>query len=212
MARLTWGASGARFYEGGIDQGVFFLGNNAGVPWNGLRSVSEGAASSAPRPFYLDGVKYLNLSTGADFEAVVSAYSAPEGFDACVGRVAIAPGLLATEQRRLPFAFSYRTKLGNDESGLDYGYQIHIVYNALATPAQIQRNTISSAPAPADLSWNVSTIPAIVAGIRPTAHFIIDSLSANPEALSTLEAILYGDASQNARLPGAAELISILGA
>lgn len=211
MARLNWGEVGTRLYEGGIDRGVFYLGTDPGVPWNGLRTVSEGASAPAPRPFYLDGIKYLNLSTSADFEATITAFAAPEGFDACVGRVSLAAGLFATEQRRLPFSFTYRTLIGNDDVGIDFGHKIHIVYNAMATPAQVQRNSLGGQTEPANLSWNITTVPPIVSGIRPTAHYIVDSRLADPTALQNLEDILYGDASNNSRLPDVAELISILG-
>jgi len=211
MARLEWGASGSRLFEMGLDRGIFFLGTAAGVPWNGLISVSEGSGSASPRPFYLDGIKYLNLSTAEDFAATLESYYAPEGFDECDGHYAIAAGLFATEQPRKTFALSYRTLIGNDTDAELHGYKIHLVYNILATASARNRKTLSDSVEPTVLSWDLATKPPVYTGYRPTAHYIIDSRYADSTALATFEGILYGDSESDSRLPDPDELVTIFG-
>ena len=41
MSRLTWADPGERFFEIGVDRGVLYVGDDAGVAWNGLISVDE---------------------------------------------------------------------------------------------------------------------------------------------------------------------------
>lgn len=210
MARIIWGASGERYFETGLDRGVFFLDLVSGVPWNGLISVSEGSGGAA-RPFYLDNQKYLNLSGAEDFNASISAFFAPKGFDVCDGSYAISPGLFATQQPRKPFNFTYRTLLGNDVDGTLHAYKIHLVYNALATPGDRQRQTIGNSTEAAELSWDISTLPPEITGFRPTAHFVIDSRTADQIVLSRLEDLLYGTVLSESKMPSVVELIALFG-
>ena len=73
MARLVWDNVGERFYEAGVDRGVLYV-DDVGTPWSGLVSVDETPTGGEARPFYIDGVKYLNLSAQEEFAATISAY------------------------------------------------------------------------------------------------------------------------------------------
>lgn len=211
MAKIKWGEAGTRFFEAGLDQGVFFLGVSAGVPWNGLISVDETSLGGETRPFYQDGFKMLNLAGAEEFGATVQSFYPPVGFAACDGTLAISNGLYATQQPRAPFSFSYRTRIGNDIDGIDLGYKIHIVYNALAASSDRSRSTITESAEPQPFSWEITTLPPIVTGFKPTAHFEIDSRTSDPEALAEFEGILYGTVEENSRLPSVVEMISIFG-
>ena len=211
MAKIIWGVSGERYFETGLDKGVFFLGTAVGVPWNGLISVSEGTGGASARPFYLDGKKILNLSSVEEFEAKVSSFFSPVGFDVCDGSYAISPGLFATQQPRKSFSFTYRTLLGNDVDAEHHAYKIHLVYNALAIPSDRERRTINENAEAVPLSWDVSTLPPAVTGLKPTAHFVIDSRTADATVLSNLEDLLYGTDLQNSAMPTVAELITLFG-
>lgn len=212
MAKIIWGEAGSRYFEAGLDRGVFFLDANPGLPWNGLISVDERSSGGEARPIYLDGFKILNLAGAEEFEATIGSYYPPVGFEVCDGTVSISNGLFATQQPRKPFSFSYRTRIGNDLEGVDLGYKIHIVYNALALAAERNRSTISDQAEPQQFSWEVTTLPPIVAGLKPTSHFVIDSRFTDPEDLSDFEDILYGSEVAPSRLPDAEELLSIFGA
>lgn len=211
MAKINWGEAGTRFFEAGLDQGVFFLGTAAGVPWNGLISVDETSLGAETRPFYQDGIKMLNLSGAEEFGANVQSFYPPAGFEVCDGTLAISNGLYATQQPRVPFSFSYRTLVGNDIDGVDLGYKIHVVYNALASSSDRTRSTVSETAEPQPFNWEITTLPPIVTGFRPTAHFEINSRTSDPEALAEFEAILYGSGESNSRLPTVAEMIAIFG-
>lgn len=207
MPRLEWGVAGQRFYETGVDQGVLYVDSAPGVPWMGLIAVSENPSGGDPRPLYIDGVKYLNLSSAEEYEASITALSAPVEFAPCDGAVAIQNGLFATQQPRKSFGFSYRTQIGNDAEGSDFGQKLHVVYNALAAPPQRSSNTINDGVDPLRLTWSISTMAPSITGYRPTAHLVVDSRYADEAALSALEDILYGDASHNARLPAPDEIV-----
>lgn len=206
MARVIWGESGNRFYEAGVDRGVLYV-DNIGVAWNGLTSVKESSSGGDPSPYYLDGVKYANIAASEEFEATIEAYSAPREFGQCDGTTSIQNGLFITQQKRKKFGFCYRTKRGNDTSGLEYGYKLHLVYNALAAPTDRENTTISASVDVNPLSWAVTTTPPVVSGYKPSAHMVIDSTQTTTARLKTVEDILYGTDAAAPRLPSQEELI-----
>lgn len=208
MTRLDWSALGERYFETGIDRGVLFV-NDVGYAWPGLISVSESPTGGDARPYYLDGIKYLNLASAEEFGATVEAYYSPPEFGPCDGTVSVHNGLFATQQPRKSFGFSYRTRVGNDTDGADHGYKIHLVYNALAAPTQRAYAAISDSVDPTALSWAVTTLPPAATGVKPTAHFVIDSRYAPVDLLATIEDILYGSDAAAARMPDAEELVSL---
>jgi hypothetical protein len=114
--------------------------------------------------------------------------------------------LFATQQRRRPFSFSYRSKIGSHIKGLDHGYKIHIVYNALAEPTSHSHKTLGEDNEAFNFSWNIKTRPPIVEGFRPTSHFVIDSRDTPEELLKLIEDMIYGTSEIDARLPSAGEL------
>lgn len=121
------------------------------------------------------------------------------------------PGLLVTSQTRRGFGLSYRTLIGNDTEQTDYGYLLHLVYNATAGVSSKSRETINENLDATEFSWNFDTTPVDVPGMKPTAHLIISSREADKTRLAKLEAILYGTESKEPRLPDPAEVIAILG-
>ena len=60
------------------------------------------------------------------------------------------------------------------------------------------------------LSWEVSTTPVNVTGHKPTASITIDSTKADATKLAALEAILYGAAETDARLPLPDEIATLM--
>lgn len=208
VTRLSWGTPGERFFEAGVDRGVLYV-DAAGVPWNGLVSVSESPVGGEPQPFYVDGVKYQNYHTSEEFEATVEAYTYPDEFADCDGTALVANGLFATGQRRKPFGLSYRTNVGNDIDGADHGYKIHLVYGATAAPSGKTNSTMSETVAPFNFSWKLTTKPPALRGRRRTAHFVIDSRTTPAEVLGHIEAILYGTEDTEPRLPVVPELVYI---
>lgn len=208
MARLIWSAVGERFYEAGVDRGVLYV-DGVGTPWSGLVSVDEAPTGGDANPYYLDGVKYLNLSKREEYQATLNAFFSPPEFDACDGVGTVRQGLFATQQRRKSFGLSYRSGIGNDVNGVDHGYKIHILYNALATPTQRRHNTMSSSVQPAALSWKITTKAIPVPDMMPSSHLVIDTREAPPSMVALLEDILYGNELNAPRLPDPEEVAAL---
>lgn len=209
MARIDWDARGTRYFEMGVDRGVLYPPSGPGVAWPGLLSVNETPTGAEERAYYIDGIKYLNLRSAEEFSATVEAFNSPSEFDVCDGNVSVHNGLIATQQPRKSFGLSYRTRLGNDLDGADHAYKIHLIYNALAAPANRNNVTMSDSVDPAKFSWTVTTLPPPVTGYKRTAHFVIDSRTADPTALAAVEDILYGTEADDPALPTPDELIAI---
>lgn len=209
MPRLVWDAAGTRLFEVGLDRGVLYVPGQAGVAWSGLVSVPETPSGGGARPYYQDGIKYLNLAEAEEFEATINAFAAPPEFGPCDGTAKIHNGLYATQQARKQFGLSYRTRLGNDTNGVDFGYKIHLVYNALAGPSERSYSSAGDSAEPIQLSWPITTLPPTITGYKRTAHLVIDSTQTAPAVLSEIEDILYGTASVAPALPTPNEIIAI---
>lgn len=207
MARINWSGSGTRVYEAGIDRGVLYVGDNAGVPWIGLVSVDQKSSGGQMKPRYLDGTKIGNRTSPEEFEATIDAFTYPEEFAVCDGTVRIENGLRLRQQRRKPFNLCYRSKIGNDLDGLSHGYRLHLLYNLTAEPSDHGYKTLTNDAEPVTFSWQVSARPPIISDYRPTAHFEIDSRDVPAELLQLLEDTLYGTDLEAPRLPSASELI-----
>ena len=211
---IVWDESGKRFYETGVEKGVLYVAEGGeypnGVAWNGLINVAEKPSGAEPTPLYADNIKYLNLMSNEDFAAGVEAYYYPDEFAACDGSAELAPGVTVGQQSRKKFGMSYVTKLGNDEEGTEHGYKIHLVYGCLAAPSEKSYGTVNESPEAITFSWELSTTPVAVPGLKPTACIVIDSTKVDPEKLAALEAALYGTGDKEAYLPLPTELATML--
>lgn len=197
MARLTWDKPGERYYETGVKQGVLYpiqTGGvySKGVAWNGLTAVTESPSGAEATALYADDIKYLNLMSNEEFGCTIEAYTYPDEFAACDGSASLATGVMIGQQKRQIFGLCYKTTLGNDVDGNDYGYKLHLVYGCLAAPSEKAYNTINDSPEAVTFSWEVSTTPVSVKGFKPTAQITIDSTKVTEEKLTALEDILYG--------------------
>lgn len=214
--KLTWDKTGERLYETGVDRGVLYpiqAGNeySKGVAWNGLTAVTESPSGAEATAMWADNMKYLNMMSAEEFGATVEAYMYPEEFAECDGSAEIAPGVYIGQQARKIFGLCYRTILGNDTENNDYGYKLHMIYGAQASPSEKPYNTINDSPEAITFSWELTTTPVSVEGFKPTATVTIDSTKCDAEKLAALEAILYGSEEAEARLPLPDEIASIIG-
>lgn len=207
MTRLVWGAIGERFFETGVDRGTLYVEDMDGVAWNGLVSVTESPNGGGISEYFIDGVKYLQQAAAEKFEATIEAYTYPEEFEICDGTVNVIRGLKMTYQPKKSFGLCYRTRVGNDVDGVDYGYKIHLVYNALAEPSQRDNKSIGESIDLDNFSWHIVTQPEDFTGYKPTAHLIIDSREVPSDLLKQIEDILYGAADTESRQPSPDELI-----
>lgn len=206
MARLTWDNVGDRIYELGIDRGVLYLSDGSGVPWNGLTSVDEDNSSES-EPVYFDGMKYRDVQSPSDYSATLKAFTYPDEFLEFEGYES-AGGLLVGNQRPKNFGLSYRTLIGNDLEGSEYGYKIHVLYNLSASPDTKSYASMSDQDSPSEFSWSVTGVPKFVPGFRPTCHIVFDSTKLDPADLSLVEDILYGTDAVGPRLPNPNEFVN----
>lgn len=214
MAKLVWDQTGERLYETGVKNCVLYIPTDGvyskGVAWNGITAVNESPSGAEPNPLYADDIKYLNLMSTEEFGASIEAYTYPDEFAQCDGSASIAKGVSIGQQTRKTFGLCYRTTLGNDTEGNDYGYKLHFIYGALAAPSEKAYATINDSPEAITFSWEISTTPVEVTGYKPTASLTIDSTAADPTKLAALEAILYGNETDEARLPLPNEIATLM--
>lgn len=215
MPRIIWDRAGEHLYETGVDHGVLYTAQSGvygkGVPWNGLTSVSESPSGADSNAQYADNIKYLNLISAEEFSATIEAFTYPEEFEVCDGSAAPVPGVIIGQQTRRPFGLSYRTLIGNDLEGTEYGYKIHLIYGATASPSSRDYGTVNDSPEAITFSWEITTTPVEVSGYKPTATMVIDSTKTSPANMAKIERILYGSDSSDPRLPMPDEVIKILG-
>lgn len=214
MSKIIWDEVGKRYYETGVKQGVLYpqsaLGTYPlGVPWNGLTEVTESPSGAESNPIYADDIKYLNLISAEEFGATVGAFTYPDEFALCDGSAELSAGVMVGQQTRKAFGLSYRTSLGNDITGQDYGYKLHLIYGAQASPTEKSYSTINDSPEALTFSWELTTTPVVVTGLKPTASLTIDSTKVDAAKLAALELILYGNTGVDPRLPLPDEIATI---
>lgn len=207
-----WDRQGERYYETGIDRGVLYIDNGPPIPWSGLTAVNETDGGAEYRPIYMDGLKVHTEVSNDEYSATVHAYAYPREFEVCVGNheFSVFSPLIVPGQSRKPFDFCYRTRKGNDIDGTDFGYKLHLVYNATAMSSEKNYATISDETELAEFAWEISTVPPRVPGFRPTGHLIIDMQMATPEIRDHIEHILYGTQYEEGRMPSVEEIQDII--
>lgn len=214
MTALTWDQVGERLYETGVDHGVLYIPDtngeySDGYAWNGLTTVTESPSGAEASPQYADNIKYLNLISAEEFGATIEAFTYPDEFAQCDGTAAPETGVFVGQQSRKSFGLCYRTKLGNDVDGTDYAYKLHLIYGCQAAPSEKAYATINDSPEAISFSWEVTTTPVAVTGLKPTALLVVDSSQVDSAALADLEEILFGTVGTDARLPLPDEVIAL---
>lgn len=240
---LTWDQAADRIYETGVRRGVLYNkvlaadsdgvlgGYGNGVAWNGLTAVTESPSGAEETPLYADDIKFLSLRSAEEFGATIEAYTYPDEWMVCDGTAELGglKGVVVGQQSRSQFGLCYRTVVGNNESGEKYGYKIHLIYAATASPSERAYQTINDSPEAITFSWEMTTTPVPVSDItkgsvkteyKSTACLTIDTTkldSSTKEHLAVLESVLYGTykpsesaTAEDARLPLPDEVYAIL--
>lgn len=215
MAKIVWDKIGERLYETGIKNGVLYVQDESGtypkgVAWNGLTSISESPSGAEATPLYADDVKYLELMSAEEFGATIECYTYPDEFAACDGSAAVTDGVMIGQQERKAFGLCYKTTVGNDVLGNDFGYKLHLIYGAKASPSEKAYSTINDNPEAITFSYEISTTPVAVEGFKPTSTIVIDSTKVDPAGLAALEAKLFGSENEEASLPLPDEVIALV--
>jgi len=213
---LEWDKAGERLYQTGIDRVVLFVQDASGdyplgVAWNGVMNISESPSGGEPSPLYADNIKYLNLISNEEFGMSIEAYTYPDAFEVCDGNDEPIAGLKVTAQTRATFGLAWRTVLGNDVLGRDYGYKLHLAYGLLAAPSEKANASINDSPEAVTFNWDLTSTPQIVTSFLPTAKLTVDSTLVGAPQLVLLETALYGeDPTPAAYLPHIDDVITML--
>ena len=151
MAKLVWDEAGSRLFETGVKNGVLYVQDEdgsymEGVAWNGLTAVTESPSGAEETPLYADDIKYVVFYSNEEFGATIEAYTYPEEFEQCDGSAELGAGVKVGQQARRSFGLVYRTSIGNDIQGQDFGYKIHIIYGAKAAPSEKAYSTVNDSP------------------------------------------------------------------
>lgn len=203
MSKIKWDLIGERKYKTGVDHGVLYPQKNGqypkGIAWNGLTSVNKSPSGAEDNKLYADNMQYLNMKSAEVLSLTIECYYYPDEWAECNGETSFSEGVYIGQQRRNTFGFSYRTKIGNDTEGDDYGFELNLVYGCSSTPSEQSSQTINDSPEAATFSYEVSTTPINVSGVgpdgkpyKPTACITIDSTKIERAKLVALEEILYG--------------------
>jgi len=206
---LVWDAVGEKTYQTGVDRGVLYLPDGTAVPWNGLTNISE-TLSREVKSYYIDGIKYLDKHVPGSYAGKLSAFTYPDELEGVLGTEEFAPGVYVHDQKASLFHLSYRTGMGNDIEGMDYGYRIHILYNVMAVPSDTSLSTLGEQVVAQVFEWNLSGTPANMWGIRPTSHISLDSTRIDADLLEDIETSLYGSALVDPALPGLVDLLALV--
>lgn len=194
MAKITWHEAGERRYETGVKECALYVmgtsGYGAPVAWNGVTAITESPSGAEATPLYADDIKYLNLMSVEEFGATIEAYTYPDEFMECDGSANLVEGVVIGQQARKTFGLVYKTTVGNEVSGNDFGYKLHIVYGLLAAPSERAYATINDSPEAITFSWELSSTPVAVTGAKPTSIVTIDSTKCDATKLAALEEAL----------------------
>lgn len=206
MAELVWDQTGQREFESGVRKVVLYpMGTNDyenGVAWNGVTGISENPGGADVTDLYADDIKYASLRAAETFGCTIEAYTYPDEWNECDGSEEAATGVFIGQQPRKAFGLVYQTAVGDDaHPGMDKGYKLHIVYNSTASPSGRSYSTINDNPDAIVFSWDATSTPVACAGHKAVSTIVIDSTKADPTKLGTLKAMLYGDQTNDARLP-----------
>ena len=215
MAKLVFDELGKRFYETGVSNAVLYPQADdgtypKGVAWNGITAANESPSGAESNDQYADNIVYLSLTGAEKFEGTIEAFSSPAEFDECDGMKELSRGLTVSQQTRKPFGFAYKSILGNDVKGNDYGYKLHIWYGCKAAPSERSHSTVNDSPEPQNPSWSISSTPIAVPGAKPSSVLTFNSTTTPAEKLKKIEDILYGTDEADARLPLPSEIIELL--
>jgi hypothetical protein len=218
MAKIVWDEVGEKIYEYGAKNGVLYPGYDTktkafgnGVAWNGLTSVTQSRSGADLNKIYADDSVYAGIRGAEDFGGTIECYTTPPEFAECDGSKFLAKGVKVNQQVRKPFGFAYISTVANDTEGEDFGYTLHLVYNATASPYEVQYQTKNDSPEAATFSIEFSCIPLPctvkdIAGEEVKSLSLIEINSATLDEqgktnLKTLEDKLFGTDEAEPTLP-----------
>lgn len=215
MSKMVWDQVTQKTYETGIEQVALYKQSAgtypAGVAWNGITALNITPSGAEPTALYANNRKYVTLMSAEELGGTIEAYTYPEEWAECDGSAEAAPGVYIGQQARATFGLVGKTLIGNDSEGTKHGYKLHLIYGALASPSEQTNSTVNDSPEAKTMSWEFTTTPVAVTNYESTSYICIDSTKVDKAKLEALEAILYGDADTEPRLPLPDEVLATIG-
>lgn len=216
MAQMKWHEIGTNTYETGTDKGALYLRGpsgayDEGVAWQGLTAVTQSPSGAEVTKQYADNRVYLSMISVEEFGATIECFTYPEEFALCNGEANPHPGVYVGQQDRRTFGFAYRSLIGNEVDGNSHGYKLNLVYGALASASDKAHQTVNESPEAATFSYEITTTPVDVPGLKPSALLVIDSTQVDAAKLKALEDVLYGTEAVEPRLPLPEEVFTLVG-
>ena len=186
MAKMSWDATGSRFFHTGVSDVALFLigesGYETGIAWEGVTGITQSPDGADAQSFYADNIKYLSIRAKENWKGTIKCFQYPEQFNACLGmkELTTGSGVYVGQQSRSGFGLVWKTKVGNDILGEDAGYMIHIAYGLTAGPSEKENNTTNETPEAVEFSFDLESTPAApetaIDGIDPTSYIEFSSL------------------------------------
>lgn len=222
MAALIWDKTGEKLYTTGIEKVALYPFSSEGegkpypkgVAWNGISALNITPSGAEATALYANNQKYLNLMSNEEIGGTIEAFMYPDEWAACDGSAELAPGVFVGQQARKTFGLVGKTLIGNDTEGNAYGYKLHIIYGALASPSEKANATVNDSPEAQTMSWEFTTTPVAVnvdgKNLKPTSYICIDSTKVDAGKLASLEAILYGGENAEPYLPLPDEIATLM--
>lgn len=135
-----------------------------------------------------------------------------------MAQLSLFSGVTIGQQVRTPFGLVFKSVKGNDTQKEAYGYKLHLIWNATASPSERAYQTINDSPEAIEFSYEFTTIPTAITGYKPISRMTIDSTKCDSEKLALLEGVLFGldaDAEQQIEardpfLPTPDEVVALL--
>ena len=227
MAALTWDNAGEKLYSTGIEKVALYpyTGNteenkgpySKGFAWNGITALNITPSGAEATALYANNQKYLNLMSNEEIGGTIEAYMYPDEWAECDGSAQLIQGMYIGQQARKTFGLVGKTLIGNDTDGNAYGYKLHLIYGALASPSEKANATVNDSPEAQTMSWEFTTTPVAIKidgqNLKPASYICIDSTKftkENKDKLDALEAALYGTETEEPYLPMPEKVYEIL--
>lgn len=186
MAKMSWDATGSRFFHTGVsDVALFLIGDDGyedGIAWEGVTGITQSPDGADAQSFYADNIKYLSIRAKENWKGTIKCFQYPEPFNTCLGmkELVAGSGVYVGQQSRTGFGLVWKTKVGNDIYGEDAGYMIHIAYGLTAGPSEKENNTTNETPEAVEFSFDLESTPAqpdtAIEGIEATSYIEFSSL------------------------------------
>ena len=199
--KLVWDKVGEKLWETGVDRTVLFPMNDqggyaAGVAWSGITAINESPSGAEPTKIYADNIVYGVVMSPEEDALTIEAFTYPDEYAVCIGEATVGTGAVIKQQSHKHFGLAYRTMIGNDTTGTEHGYKIHIFWDCVAGASEDSNSTINDSPEQKTFSWSVTTLPVAATGFKPTASMVLDSTKVPEAKLTQIENLLYGIAGE----------------